>query len=109
MPPFSTGSASATVKRHLHRQLDADGLAVIQLHQGLHPVLQEARLVLADEIDGQLDLVVGLHVHEGQHVAAGEQELEVLLVEMDFVHRLVGAEALVQLGAVVMFLSSTWL
>ena len=39
-------------------------------------------------------------IHEGQHVAGGEQELEVLLLEIDFLDRLVGAEALVQLGAV---------
>jgi len=75
-----------------------DRPALVQLHQNLHAVLQELRLV-ADEILGEFDLVVGHHVHEGERVAGGEEELEILLLEIDLLHRVGRAEALVELGA----------
>ncbi len=57
------------------RQRDAERAAFIHLHQRLHAVLQELRL-LAHELGVEFDLVVGLHVLEGQRVAGGEEELK---------------------------------
>ena len=68
-------------------------------HDHVHPVLEEGRGV-AEQIARQADLLVVFLVHEGQHVAVGEQELEVLGVEPDALDRLGGAEADVVLAAV---------
>ena len=85
-------------QRDVLGQCDADGRPSYICTSVFMPSCRILRL-LADEFRCQLDLVVSVHVHEHQHVAARIEELEVLLLKMDFLHRLVGAEALVQLGA----------
>ncbi len=87
------------LEHDLRRQRDADGTALVHLHHHLHAVLQEVR-PLADEIAFQLDLVVGVHVHEGQHVAAGVKVLEIAPLELHLFDHLRGTEALIQLGSV---------
>src|SRR5690606_41866468 len=69
-------------------------LAPLSLHDAL-PIC-----ALADEILLQLELLVGLGVHEHKRVALLVEKGEVLLLEPDLLHRLGGAEALVELGAV---------
>ena len=96
--PRVTGSHSATVECHLLRQLDADGAALMELHENLHAVLQEGCLV-AHEIRLEFDLLEGFGIHEGERFAVGVEELEVLLLEMDLVEGFAGAEALVEFGA----------
>jgi len=64
-----------------------------------YAVLEERRGV-AEQVARKADLLVIFLVHEGQHVAVGEQELEILGVEADALDRLGGAEADVVLAAV---------
>ena len=71
----------------------------MQLDRDHHAVLQEGGAV-ADEILLQLELLVGLGVHEHQRLALLVEEGEILLLEPDFFDRLGRAETLVELGAV---------
>ena len=80
-------------------QLHADRALVVELHDHVHAVLEEGRGV-AEQVARKADLLVIVLVHEGQHVAVVEQELEVLGVEADALDRLGGAEADVGLAAV---------
>jgi hypothetical protein len=87
------------LERHLVGEPDADRPLLVQFDGDHHPVLEEGG-AFADEIARQVQLVIGGGVHEHQAVALGIEELEVLLVEANALHRLRGAEALVELGAV---------
>ena len=49
------------------RQLDADGLVFVCLHEDFHAVLQELHLI-AHEIGIELDLIVSIRIHEGERV-----------------------------------------
>ena len=80
-------------------QLDRDRALVIQFHDHVHAVLEERRGV-AEQVLGQADLFVSVLVHERQHVAVGEQELEVLGVEADALDGLGRTEADIVLAAV---------
>ena len=75
------------------------GALVVQFHDHVHAVLEERRGV-AEEVARQVDLLVIFLVHEGQHVAVGEQELEILGVEADALDRLGRAEADIVLAPV---------
>ena len=66
---------------------DADRLAFMALHRHLHALLQEGRAIL-QELLGKLDLVVGVHVHEHEHVALLVEELIVVLFEPHALDRL---------------------
>src|SRR5688572_8086723 len=81
------------------RQLHRDRPLVVELHHHVHAVLEEGGGV-ADQLRGQRDLLVILLVHEHEHVAVMEQELEVLGVEADALHRLGRAETDIVLAAV---------
>ena len=64
-----------------------------------HAVLEKGGAI-AHEVLGQFQLLVGLGVHEHQRLALLVEEGEVLLLQPHLLHRLGGAEALVELGAV---------
>src|SRR5208337_3174595 len=55
---------------------------------------------LADELFWQLHLLVGVRIHEHEHVALFEEELKILLLQPHSLHRLRRAEAFVELRAV---------
>ena len=74
-------------ERDLLRDGDADRLAFMALHRDLHALLQEGRALL-QELLGKLDLVVGVHVHEHEHVALLVEELIVVLFEPHALDRL---------------------
>src|SRR3546814_4225344 len=61
-------------------QLDADRLFVVEFHHHVHAILKE-RGGIPQQVGRQGDLLVCVLVHEGQHVAVGEQELEILGIE----------------------------
>src|SRR4029450_1746994 len=86
-------------ERHLIGKRDTDGPPLMALDRHFHSVLQEGRAFF-EEIGRDLDLVVGVGVHEGEHVAFGVEELIVPLLEPHALDRLGGAESLVELGAV---------
>ena len=75
------------------------GRLVVQFQRHLHAVLQEGG-ALADEFLGEADLVVGVGVHEDEHVAFLVEKLEVLGVDARALDLFVGAEAVVELAAV---------
>jgi len=71
----------------------------VEFHGDGHPVLQE-RAPVAEDLGGQLDLLVGLGVHEDQVLVLLVKELLILLFEADTLDLVGAAEPLVELGTV---------
>ena len=87
------------LQRHARRQLDADRRLVEDRQDDLHPFLQPLRLI-ADDVGGNLDLVVGLGVHEVIAVGVGIEEVVILVLDEGALDLLGGLEAVGHLHAV---------
>src|SRR5262245_4971824 len=86
-------------EHHVFGQANADGAVLMHLHVDGHAVLQEGG-AFADEILGQLDLLIGVRVHEHELVTLPIEELEIPSLDMGLLDFCVAAEALVELAPV---------
>lgn len=77
-----------------HRRVQR--LVLVEFHDDGHSVLKE-RAAIAQKIRGQLDLLVGLGIHEDKHPVGLIEELLVLLFQTYPLDLVGGAEPLVQL------------
>ena len=87
------------LERHARRKLDPDRQLVEDRENDLHAFLQPLRLV-ANNVGGHRDLVVGLGVHEVVAVTVGVEEVEVLVLDKSALDLLGGLEAVRDLHAV---------
>jgi hypothetical protein len=83
---------------HGLRQVHGDGIAFDVVNRDFHVVLEEIRLV-ADRLARQIELLVRFLLHEGEHVAVGEQIIGRLLVGREFLDGVRRPPALVGLHA----------
>ena len=95
---FRLGSVSVTVKHDARRQLHADRAVVVEVHLDVDVRDQVARLAL-EKIGGQGELLEALLVHEYVAAAVAVEILHLPLVDEGPLDLVLGADALVLLGA----------
>ena len=89
--------------RHLEvdrqRQVDADRLGLVELHADLR-LRQQVQRLIAERLLRQVDLLVGLRVHEVEDVAVPIEELHLVLIERGALHVVFRPELVVHQPAI---------